>query len=268
MDRITGFGRKLEAMAANIFDGAASGEGEELIVGEDPLAMPMPRGESFELSFMHYKEPHMHITAYFFTTQLGSPFPSYHSNPLPKFPARWTSIRGVKPPCESLAAPRIRLAPQELGPKVNVLEKMIEAGRTEGNQPMPAILNLSHQALGDPYQFTALRAFLSINKHVEVLNLNDNELDDIVELELGNVRVLHVSSNNFVSFDALPPLPRCHTLHLKNNFLSGFSGLSKSKFPSLLHISVDLNPIQHRENLVKTLKETIPTLATIDGVRV
>ena len=269
MDRLTSYGQTLETMAGNVFDDGNFGgdEAHEFVVGDDPLNEPMPKGQGYELSFMHYKDGDLHNKPYFVTTQLGSPFPSYHMNPLPKFPARWTLIPNVRPPCESISAPRIRLAPQELAGKVQILDQMINAAAVEVEQPLPVTLNLSHQTLGDPYQYQALRAFLGVNRRVEVLNLNDNELEDIQDLVLTRVRVLHLSHNNFVSFDAIPHVPQCEVLHLKNNFLSGFSGLSKAKFPRLKHLTIDLNPIQHKENYFETIKSAIPTLETIDGAR-
>jgi hypothetical protein len=246
-------------LEGDIFSGL-EGEPGELVVGDDPLRAPLPRGQGYELSFMHHKDPTMHSKPYFFTTQLGSPFPSYHSNPLPNFPARWCSIPNVRPPCESLTAPRIRLAPIELGKHINVLEKMTNAAASEGSQPHTRTLNLSHQALGDPYQAAALRAFVSLNRYIDTLNLNDNELEDILDLDLSEVRCLHLSHNNFVSFDGIPPLPKCEILHLKDNFLSGYSGLTKSKFPRLRYLTIDLNPIEHDPKLWDRLRDHIPTL--------
>lgn len=273
LGQLTSYGQALERAATNLFEGnpAASGvfdEGpSEFEVGVDPRDADFPVGKGFELSFMHYKNPAMHSKPYFFTTQLGSPFPSYHSNPLPKFPARWTLINGVKPPCENLTAPRIRLAPQELVQKTDILRKMAECGVSESTQPHVTVLNLSHQALGDPYQYQALAAFLAVNRFVEVLNLNDNELEDITDLEpyLENVRVLHVGCNNFVTFDSLPKLPKCEELYLKNNFVSGFVGFTSSRFPSLKVIDIDLNPIEHVKKLEENIRDRVPTVVRVIG---
>ena len=270
MDRISDFGRQLESAAQGIFDGPAVEDGNamEIDIGiTDPTQVPMPTGKGFNLSFMHYKDPTLHAKPYFFTSQLGSPFPSYHSNPQPKFPARWTLIPGVRPPCENLTAPRIRLAPQELVPKVDVFRKMRNVGHSESTQGDVKVLNLSHQCLGDEYQLYGLLAFLAINKEVEVLNLNDNELEDIIVLEevVKKVRVLHLSHNNFVAFDSLPYFPNLERLYVNDNFFSGFDGLTSSRFPKLKYINIDLNPIQHKHGVTVTFKDRLPTLEVIYG---
>lgn len=246
------------------------GDGDELIIGDDRKNENF-RGHGFQLSFMHHAEPKNHDKPYFFTTQLGAPHPSYHTNPLPSFPARWTTIPNVKMPCESIIAPRIRLGPQELErifPTKQML-RMRDAASSEGsNQPKTTTLNLSHQALGDPYQYEAFVTFMALNKHVKVLNLNDNELEDITDLELPEVVRLHLSNNNFISFDALPDLPMCEELFLTDNFLSGLSGLSESKFPRLRVLNVVRNPVHHIANYRTIVLNQIATIEEIDGVYV
>lgn len=269
MDKLTEYGSRLEGMAANIFDDPDEDVADANTNDHDGLFEhpPLPKGQGYQLSFMHHKDPSLHTKPYFLTSQLGAPFPSYHSNPQPRFPARWTLIPKVRPPVESILAPRIRLGPNELGQKIKILDKMNEAGYQEGtDQPMPVSLNLTHQCLGDPYQYEMLKAFLSVNSMVQVLNLNDNELEDITDLRMDHVVKLHLSLNNFVSFIALPAsLPMLEELHVKNNFLSTLVGFDSSRFPRLRRVSIDLNPLQHMENIFDEMHSRVPTLEVLTG---
>src|SRR3989338_9647967 len=72
----------------------------------------------------------------------------------------------------------------------------------EGSNVQVQSLNLAYQCLGDPYQYEAFVTFMDLNRNVKILNLNDNELEDINDLNLNSVVRLHVSRNNFVSFEA------------------------------------------------------------------
>lgn len=244
--------------------------GGELTIG-DPADLDrtrLPVGHGYELGYMYYKNDANHDSAYFTTTQLGTPFPSYHSNPLPEFPARWTCIPGVKPPVENVLAPRIRLGPRELTLKSQLLMTRIrDAATAEEEQPSAVTLNLAHQSLGDPYQYAAFVTFMDLNRFVRVLNLNDNELDDITDLDLPNCVKLFISSNSFVSFYAIPELPSCEEMYATNNFFSGFAGLDASRFPVLRILNVQKNPIQHLEDYRAAVQERVPTVEFVDGER-
>ena len=228
---------------------------------------PVPRGHGYELSYMYHKHKELHRKPYFPTSQLGTPFPSYHTNPLPAFPARWTRIPGVRPPIESLTAPRVRLGPQELQERHATLGDIRKHGageRTE-EQPVAAMLNLCSQALGDTYQMPGFLAFMALHKTVVVLNLGDNELEDLSELELPCCKKLHLSKNNIVTFHALPQLPVCEALYLHDNFISSADGLHADKFPKLKSITLRKNPLEHRDDYPAFVWKRLETLDNVDG---
>ncbi len=251
-----------DASAEDIFATAAKMREEK--------AISQITGNGYNLSFVHHKHREAHDRPYFFASAIGAPFPSYHSNPMPNFPARWTDIEGANTPCENLTAPRIRLAPKELtNNNRDILAKMRATAEAEQNPPNQLeSLNLAYQALGDPYQYEAFVTFMDLNRNVKVLNLNDNDLEDINDLNLTTVVRLHVSRNNFVSFEALPVLPNCEELFLSENFLSGFNGIDGKKFPKVRVLEVGLNPIAMLPNYREKLKKKIPSLEYVDGLRV
>lgn len=231
-------------------------------------------GRGYQLSYAHHKHPQAHERPYFFASPLGAPFPSYHTNPMPNFAARWTQIPGVKDPVENLAAPRIRLAPRELTEeKRDMLERLRFTAVAEKAPPVEVIeeLNLGYQALGDPYQYEAFVTFMDLNRNVKVLNLTDNELEDITDLNLDSVVRLHLGNNNFVSLDALPSLPNCEELFMTENFISGFRGANNEqghKFPKLRVLNVVHNPVALYPGYRRKLKKEIPSLQYIDGIDV
>lgn len=269
---IMAFGHSVVEKVANLFaDDADEDEapiftrGEEL---EEEADESLMRGNGYELSFMAYHRPERHQLPYFFTSQLGAPFPSYHCNPTQKFPSRWTQIPNVRPPVENIVAPRIRLGPRELNEdKQQLMDEMRKAVRIEGkNQPKPRVLNLSHQALGDPYQYEALVTFLDLNRQIDELNLNDNELEDINDLDLENIRILHLSRNNIATFMSIPSLPNCKELYVCENFITGLSGLTSSKFPVLEKIGMAANPFERAEKSRETIAKTLKTLKKVDNM--
>lgn len=226
----------------------------ESLASQPPLYM----GTGYQLAAKEYMDPSAHNKRFYFTTKLGAPFPSYHSNPEPFFPPRWTSIRGSRLPVENITAPRIRLAPKELEDRHILYREMAAtARRSVDAKPKPKVLNLSHQVLGDPYQLQALELMLSLNETVEVLNLNDNELDDISNLPLHNVRRLYLDQNHITSLLQVPPLPNCYELIITNNFITGYGGLDAERFPKLKKICVHGNPIctnlKHRAEILGLL---------------
>jgi hypothetical protein len=247
------------------------GDGE-LIIGDgfsgaNFEVQTVPTGHGYELGYMYYQNPDSHRSAYFFTTQLATPFPSYSSNPLPNFPPRVAAIPNVKPPVESIIAPRIRLGPRELSEKTAVLAKMRDTATAEDDQPECVTLNLAHQCLGDMYQYPAFVTFMDLNRCVRVLNLCDNELDDITDLQLPVCEKLYLSHNSFVSFLHVPELPNCRELYMSDNFLSGFAGLDGDRFPKLRVLVVALNPIEHVEEYRKAVHKCVPTIEVVDGER-
>ena len=228
------------------------------------------KGTGYDISFVHHKNRAAHERPYFFASPLGAPFPSYHSNPMPNFPARWTQIPGVVTPCETLLAPRVRLAPKELDQeRRDALDKMRCTATAERGEQLAELesLNLGYQALGDPYQYEAFVTFMDLNRNVKVLNLTDNELEDITDLDLTSVVRLHLSNNNFVSFEALPPLPNCEELYLTENFVSGLRGLKKENMPKLRVLNVHHNPVALLTGYRKKLKRILPSLEYVDGLR-
>lgn len=244
-------------------DAALQEDASAMMLSESSMAsIPAYMGTGYELEAKYYKDPTGMERPYYFTSKLGAPFPSYHSNPEAFFPPRWTSIRDAKLPVETLTAPRIRLGPRELEARHLLLKAMTrEASKPTEHKPRPKVLNFGHQVLGDPYQFEALKLQLALNSTVEVLNLNDNELDDITSLPLDNVKKLYLDNNSVSSFLQLPPLPNCIELILTNNFITGFSGLEEERFPKLRKICVHGNPVctnlKHRNEVVKRLPKLL-----------
>lgn len=218
---------------------------------------------NYQLSYRRYNRTH-HRKPWHFVSALGAPFPSYHSNPEPNFPARWTQIPGVRSPCENITAPRIRLAPNELEKKHELIEQLHLAAGKQTITPQPRVLNLSYQSLGDAYQYDALRTFLKLNSTVEILNLDGNELEDITDLSIDRVRKLYISENNFATFESLPDMPNLEELYMKRNFITSTLGLSTSKFPRLRKISIYANPFEAKKEYREDLLDAIPTLVAID----
>eukprot|EP00758_Cryptobia_borreli_P003694 Tbor_TRINITY_DN3923_c0_g1::TRINITY_DN3923_c0_g1_i1::g.733::m.733 len=225
---------------------------------------PTRKVGNYQLARKKYMRPNLHSKDSYIVSSLGDPFPSYHSNPESTFPARWTQIPGVRIPCENITAPRIRLAPRELEKKWSIINNLAVAARDEPTRPSPTVLNLSHQSLGDPYQYDALRAFLELNSTVEVLNLDGNELEDITDLNLNSVKKLYMSFNNVATFLCLPCMPNLRELYIKSNFICGTEGLSMEKFPKLRRIAVSGNPIETRNTYRSDLVNTVDTLEVID----
>jgi hypothetical protein len=224
-------------------------------------------GSNYELSFAYHAFPDAHPRSFYFTSQLGDPFPSYHSNPDPFFPPRWTSIKGVQLPVENLTAPRIRLAPKELEARHEVLDALTKAAiAQQGARPKPKVINLQSQRLGDPFQQRALLLFLELNKTAEVFNLSDNELEDLREFpQLTMCKKLFLADNNISSVEKMPPVfPNLEELVLTNNFITGFDGINKSRFPKLRVLKAYGNPVFSHEFFAENICKAIPTLQVLD----
>lgn len=260
----------VKSKVSNLFGGGEEEEGDPELVDDDLLEEETEenqnRGFGYELSWRYNKYPANHAKPFYFTTQLGDPFPSYHENPEPHFPPRWTSIPDVKPPCENLTAPRIRLGPQELKEFDVVMDKMRAAVALETHRPQPKILNLSHQSLGDPYQLEALETFLDLNNSVEVLNLSNNEIENLTTISIPHVRKLYLSKNSIASFFALPSLPACEELYLAENFITSTAGLTETKFPNLRILNLFGNPLEQMGNYRRLVLKAYPAIEQIDGV--
>jgi len=196
----------------------------------------------------------------YFVTKDGAPFVSYCQNPEKAFPARWTRIPSVKRPVTGIRAPRIRVGPRE----VEEDPVRLEALQTVTGQELIPELNLTHQSLGDTYQFVALKTFLRLNSRVTVLCLGDNELFTLEGIELPDTVTLHLSRNAFCSFEAIPALPSLTTLYLMNNFISDTTGLSKAKYPLLQRLTLKGNPITQKENYVNSVMDAVSALKFLD----
>ena len=256
-------GNSIAGKVQSLFGQGAEDDDAPVLVDdiEDEVRRDNPvKGFGYNISFCHYHDLGAHAKPYFFTSPLGAPFPSYHSNPSPDFPARWTLIDGVKIPCESLTAPRIRLSPVELKHMQRTLARMRDAASKERQTPKPTVINLAHQTLGDPYQYEAFVTFWDINKGAHTLNLTDNELDDITDLDLSSVRKLYLSRNNFSSFWMLPDLPNCEELYLNDNFITGVRGLSKNRFPRLRKLALVNNPLEELDKYKSKVISELPEL--------
>jgi hypothetical protein len=251
---------------SNDAEDALQEEASGMLLSESSMAsIPAYMGTGYELEAKYYQNPTGMERPYYFTSKLGAPFPSYHSNPEAFFPPRWTSVRDAKLPVENITAPRIRLGPRELESRHLLYKAMTrEAAKLTDVRPKPKVMNLCHQVLGDPYQFEALKLQLTLNATVEVLNLNDNELDDITSLPLQAVKKLYLDNNSICSFLQIPDLPNCTELILTSNFITGYSGLEEKRFPKLRKICVHGNPVctklNHRNEIVRRL----PNLMFVD----
>ena len=269
---ISGFGNAIKDKVSGFFSSNVEDDDAPAIVDdqleEETTEVNTIRGEGYQLSWTMHQDPNANSKSWFFTSPLGDPFPSYHTNPSPHFPARWTHVKGVKDPCESLTAPRIRLGPRELQYAADTIDKLAEAGYAEKSRTRAKVLNLAHQSLGDAYQFSSLVAFIDLNKTVEVLNLSDNQLEGITALNLRSVKKLYLSNNSFASFLAIPALPECEELHLSHNFITSTVGLTDGKFPKLRKISIYGNPIETQPNYRKQLARSLTSLVIIDKIDV
>lgn len=222
---------------------------------------PLYAGTGYQLAAKNYTDPSGMPRPYYFVTKTGAPFPSYHHNPEPFFPPRWTSIRGAKIPIENITAPRVRLAPKELEERYVLYREMANTAlrrQQEEQTPKVRVLNLSHQLLGDPYQLAALKATLALNCNgLEVLNLADNDITDLTDLPIQSVKKLYLDQNSISCFIQIPPLPECTELIITNNFITSFTGLDTERFPKLKKICVHGNPIctdlAHRWKIAKLL---------------
>eukprot|EP00658_Telonema_sp_P-2_P008776 TRINITY_DN13315_c0_g1_i6.p1 TRINITY_DN13315_c0_g1~~TRINITY_DN13315_c0_g1_i6.p1 ORF type:complete len:209 (-),score=77.44 TRINITY_DN13315_c0_g1_i6:91-717(-) len=165
---------------------------------------------------------------------------------------------------DSLTAPRIRLAPNELEEKFELIEQLHLAAGAQSVTPQPRVLNLCHQSLGDAYQYDCLRAFLRMNATIETLNLDGNELEDITDLHMPNVKKLYISENNFATFSSIPDMPNLEELYMKRNFITSTLGLSSGKFPRLKKICIFANPYEAKRDYRDELVKCLPTLIAID----
>ena len=274
--RLKGFGESLKKKVGGFF---AEEEDEDVPVmdrdevisdeGDDKGRVADQLGSNYELSFAYHAFPSAHPKSYYFTSQLGDPFPSYHSNPDPFFPPRWTSIPGVRIPVENLSAPRIRLAPKELEARYEVLDALKKAALLqEAPLPKPKVINLCSQRLGDPYQTRALSLFLELNQHAEVVNLADNELEDISQLDsLKYCKKLFLHDNNIPSFTHLPAtLPALEELVITHNFITTFDGFDAKRFPKLKIVKAYGNPIFADECFAEEMVKAVPTLRMVDWI--
>lgn len=273
MGAVGTFGNNMWGKVTNFFAGAEEDEAPVLVddIDDSDLLKNNPvKGFGYSLSYCHYQDMGAHSKSFFWTSPLGDPFPSYHTNPMPDFAARWTLIPNINMPCESLTAPRIRLAPTELKHRQKVLGKMRDAASRESQAPKPYALDLAHQTLGDPYQYEAFTTFWDINKEAKVLTLVDNELDDILDLDLTNVKKIYLSRNNFSTFHNIPDMPNCEAMYINNNFITSVSGLTEDKFPKLKKLEMMANPVEESglEEYQRKIKKALPKLEWLNDVPV
>eukprot|EP01064_Diplonema_japonicum_P031570 TRINITY_DN56_c1_g1_i1.p1 TRINITY_DN56_c1_g1~~TRINITY_DN56_c1_g1_i1.p1 ORF type:complete len:294 (+),score=59.15 TRINITY_DN56_c1_g1_i1:144-1025(+) len=226
------------------------------------------REHTYNLQRVPYKNSQFCNEDSYWLLRSGMPFPSYHANPTRDMPARWVDIEGVKPPVEDLRAPRIRLAPQELerrGKMIDVIR--IKAENDPRNAPVE-ILNLGYQDLGDSYQLSQLAAFLTVNRSVKKVCLTDNNLLSLIDVPLPSCKVLYLSRNQFITWDALPVMPSLQELYISYNFISNTNGLSLVKFPMLRKLVLEGNPLAEAPNYRSKVKKACPGLVWVDGERV
>ena len=202
----------------------------------------------------------------YFVSKDSAPFPSYCSAPEKAFPARWTAIPDARRPVSGLRCPRIRVGPNEVEGTGSTRFSALQTIASQEKQKLIAELNLMHQALGDPYQFVALKTFLSLNSRVTVLCLSDNELSSLIGIELPDTEVIHLSRNAFCTFEALPPLPACTTMHITNNFIGDTVGLDSDKYPRLRVLTLKGNPMTRKAGYVGSVAGAICTLKFLDNM--
>eukprot|EP00755_Sulcionema_specki_P006205 Sspe_Gene.34821::Locus_16908_Transcript_3_4_Confidence_0.400_Length_1816::g.34821::m.34821 len=223
---------------------------------------------SYNLKRVPYLHPEEHTEPSYWILRSGLPFPSYHENPTRDLPARWTDIKGVKNPVEDIRAPRIREAPyqDQLIMKSMRFREAVKIRALEDEEVKRIhTINLSYQDLGDGYQADNLTTFLDMNRGVERLALTDNQLITIGQVHLPFLKVLHLSRNQFLTFNTIPAFPSLERMHLSYNFISNMEGCDNGKYPRLVELTLKGNPISDDKNYHKLVKRAVPTVTTLDS---
>uniref|UniRef100_A0A672PL82 Uncharacterized LOC107601073 n=1 Tax=Sinocyclocheilus grahami TaxID=75366 RepID=A0A672PL82_SINGR len=163
---------------------------------------------------------------------------------------------------DQLACPRVREGPAEDELSVNSEDIFLRGGRRkrredEGqtweerlqeNWENCAVLNLSYQELGDPYQLENFMRILRRLIRVECLQLVDNTLRDLSSVRLPRCKILNLHRNNLTSIRQLPKVPEIQHLCLSENSISSLSELSLLKSTALRSLTLKRNPCQFLED--------------------
>uniref|UniRef100_A0A671KSK4 U2A'/phosphoprotein 32 family A C-terminal domain-containing protein n=1 Tax=Sinocyclocheilus anshuiensis TaxID=1608454 RepID=A0A671KSK4_9TELE len=120
--------------------------------------------------------------------------------------------------------------------------------RLQENWENCAVLNLSYQELGDPYQLENFMRILRRLIRVERLQLVDNALRDLSSVRLPRCKILNLHRNNLMSIRQLPKVPEIQHLCLSENSISSLSELSLLKSMPLQSLTLKRNPCQFLED--------------------
>jgi len=126
-------------------------------------------------------------------------------------------------------------------------------------------VNLSYQALGDPYQLKNFERVLMRLVRCKQLQLIDNSLSDLSRVCLPNCTVLHLNRNCFQSFKKLPKCPNLENLNLTENNISKLNGLSSLKKCPLRSLVLTRNPVEYITNFRHKVFSALPQLELLDG---
>nr|XP_020835805.1 acidic leucine-rich nuclear phosphoprotein 32-related protein-like isoform X1 [Phascolarctos cinereus] len=202
------------------------------------------------------------------------------SSPLPSDSFKyltWNNLDQHDVQGNQLRCPRVRKGPSEedllfrreeynFPPKKKVLEKDKWEKWQQENWEECTNLNISFQALGDPYQADNLNRILRRLIRVRTLWLVDNSLTDLSAIRLPRCKELNVSKNCFTSFKQLPKIPETRHLSLAENQIATLSGLSSLQSTPLESLMLKRNPCEFHQNYRKQVFSSLPNLKVLDGV--
>ena len=126
-------------------------------------------------------------------------------------------------------------------------------------------MNLSYQALGDPYQLKNFERVLMRLLRCTKLQLMDNSLTDLSRVSLPNCTELHLNRNCFQSFKKLPKCPNLEHLNLTENNISKLNGLSSLKKCPLKSLVLTRNPVEYIGSFRHKVFSALPQLELLNG---
>jgi len=126
-------------------------------------------------------------------------------------------------------------------------------------------VNLSYQALGDPYQLKNFERVLMRLVRCKQLQLMDNSLSELSRVCLPNCTMLHLNRNCFQSFKKLPKCPNLEYLNLTENNISKLNGLSSLKKCPLRSLVLTRNPVEYIANFRRKVFGALPQLELLNG---
>ncbi|XP_026107595.1 protein tilB homolog [Carassius auratus] len=138
--------------------------------------------------------------------------------------------------------------------------------RLQENWENCAVLNLSYQDLGDPYQLENFIRILRRLIRVERLQLVDNALRDLSSVRLPRCKILNLHRNNLTSIRKLPKVPEIQHLCLSENSISSLGELTLLRSTPLRSLTLKRNPCQFLEDYRSRVFSCLPKLQVLDGI--